>query len=124
MKENYNFTYKISQINIESGTFEVTYIPEDINLSQVTYNVLFRPIDYNFIVDSKSESIYKSQDEVPFDLHIENSLKPYIPIQLWKNQYFILNNIENINGSTGETKIDSTQYNLYYSDRLIILNSK
>ena len=88
--ENYNFSYAVTQINLENGTFEVEYLPEDINLSPVRLNLYLLPKYYKEIVDANNELVYASQEEVPFEVHFENTIDRHKPLGQWRNQYLMM----------------------------------
>lgn len=105
--ENYNFSYSVTQINLETGTFEVEYDPEDINLSPIKLNLGLLPKYYKEIVDANNEPIYSSQEEVPFEVHFQNTIDLCKPIGQWRNQYLMFNNIDKIENANGSFIFDT-----------------
>lgn len=105
--ENYNYTYKVNQINMENATFEVEYMPEDSNLSPVRYNLSLIPKYYKEIVDANNNLIYASQDEVPFSIHMENTIDGCKPFNVWRNQYMMIKNIDSIHKANGSFTYDT-----------------
>jgi len=107
--ENYNFSYAVTQINLENGTFEVEYLPEDINLSPVRLNLYLLPKYYKEIVDANNELVYASQEEVPFEIHFENTIDRHKPLGQWRNQYLMMENIDKIENANGSFVVDTTK---------------
>ena len=107
--ENYNFSYNVTQINLENGTFEVEYVPEDINLSPVRLNMYLLPKYYKEIVDANNDPIFASQEEVPFEMHVEHTIDRHKPMAQWRNQYLMLNNIDKIENANGSFVVDTTK---------------
>ena len=107
--ENYNFSYNVTQINLENGTFEVEYVPEDINLSPVRLNMYLIPKYYKEIVDANNDPIFASQEEVPFEMHVEHTIDRHKPMAQWRNQYLMLNNIDKIENANGSFVVDTTK---------------
>lgn len=109
IEENYNFSYKIANINIEMGTFEITYIPESEFLSPITLNqyLLLRP--YTELVDDTGALLYQSQDDVPFSVHLENTIQVTKPLMQWHRQYLMLNNIEELSNAAGDITVNKTE---------------
>lgn len=99
--ENYNFKYTIKNVNIEQGTFEVLFTPESFDLTPITLNTYLLPLSYLDIRDENNELIHSSQDEVPFSVHVENTVHAIKPIQQWKKQYMMQQNLSELVGKEG-----------------------
>lgn len=104
--ENYNYTYTIKNINIEQGTLEINYTPEDAVLSPITLNSFLHMVSYLDIRNEVDELIYSSQDEVPFNVHLENTVKVTAPLLQWKKQYTLIENSTDLVGSQGSITLD------------------
>ena len=118
--ENYNFSYNVTQINLENGTFEVEYVPEDINLSPVRLNMYLIPKYYKEIVDANNDPIFASQEEVPFEMHVEHTIDRHKPMAQWRNQYMMLNNIDKIENANGSFVVDTTKDLVIYPTGYIV----
>ena len=90
--ENFNYTYTIKNISIEQGTLEITFTPEDNVLSPVTLNAMLQMVSYLDIRNGNNELVYPSQDDVPFNVHLENTVKTTAPTLQWKKQYTLIEN--------------------------------
>ena len=96
ISENYNYTYNVLNVNIEQGTFEVRFTPESENLSPVVLNTYLLPVSYMDIRTANNELVYATQDDVPFDVHLENTIKSIAPLGQWKKQYILQENIDQL----------------------------
>lgn len=119
-QENYNFTYKVTQLNLENGTFEVEYVPESLDLTPVRLNLYLMPKYYKEIVDANNELIYASQEEVPFELHMENTIDNCKPLGQWRNQYMMMSNIDKIENANGSFVVDTTKNLVIYPTGFIV----
>jgi hypothetical protein len=91
----FTFTYKIKTISIEQGHFLVEYIPDDESLSPISLNVSIVEKDYMTIMDETTKDLaFNSQQAVPFSYHLEHTINYYSPQNIWKNQKYLLDNIE------------------------------
>lgn len=109
---NFNYTYKITQVSIEVGTVEILYTPDSADLIPIRLNCNFKPKSYLDIRDEDNKLIYTSQDQVPFNLHIENTAKSCAPIREWYHQSLLLNNSNNLIGTTNNIEVPLSDYNV------------
>jgi len=92
---SYTYTYRIKSISIETGTFSVEYMPDDTDLMPVFLNLSIIEKDYTSILDSNTnEPLFQNQQSVPFSYHLDHTIAYYAPIGLWKNQKYMIDNIE------------------------------
>ena len=106
--ENYNYKYTIQQVNIEQGTILVNFVPEDANLSPVSLNSYLIPVSYMDIRDANNELVYATQDEVPFQVHLDNTVNNIAPLKQWKTQYILLENSTGLSGYQNNVSIDAS----------------
>lgn len=77
----FEFTYELISADIDTGTFEIKYIPIEPHLSMVSYNL---------------NIILSDVEGATFDDHLENTVNIQSPQTFWKNQKFIFDNAEAI----------------------------
>ena len=119
-EENYNYSYNVTQINLENGTFEVEYVPESLDLTPVRINLYLMPKYFGEILDANNQPIYSTQEEVPFEMHIENTIDRCKPINQWRNQFLMLNNIDKIESASGSFKVDHANNAVIYPTGFIV----
>jgi len=105
--ENYNYTAKVSSVNIEQGTVAISFMPENMNLTPVTLNTYMLPLSYYDIRDANNCLIYQTQDDVPFSVHIENTVRCTAPLQQWKKQHMLQTNINELVAYSNTVVIDA-----------------
>jgi len=120
IEENYNYSYNVTQINVENGTFEVEYLPESLDLTPIKMNLYLMPKYFREIVDANNELVYASQEEVPFELHLENTIDSYKPMNQWRNQYMMVKNIDKLQDSNGSFTVDTTKNLVVYPSGFIV----
>ena len=89
------------------GIIEVEYTPEDENLTQLRASISFIPRHYEEIVDANNNLIYSTQEEVPFSVHLENSVYLARPFVFWRNQYLLIKNIDELHKANGYFEHDT-----------------
>lgn len=87
------YTFTIKSINISEGTFVIEYTPDDSLLMPVSYNTFLYEKNYQTIRDENNNLIYNSQDEVPFSVHLDHTVKSAAPIDLWRRHKLLLDNV-------------------------------
>lgn len=99
--ENYNYTYEVYAVDIETGTFQVEYVPESTDIAPLRINIGINFRDFQTILDADGNTIYNSQEEVPFSEHLLHSVKTMAPMRVWKTQFTMLNNLDQLQNATG-----------------------
>lgn len=95
---NYNFTYKIESIDIERCSVVVTYTPEDVDLLPYTLNVGIGMLSIgHFVHEANNELIYQSDADIPFQERIKKSITIVAPVEMWKVQKGMVQEITFLN---------------------------
>jgi len=102
---NLNYTYTVKSINIEQGTMVIDYVPEDLELSPMSLNAMLYEKNYFDIRDENNQLIYQNQNDVPFSVHIDHTIKSCAPINVWRKQKFLLDNYNDVHNMTGSVNL-------------------
>lgn len=94
MASEITYTYEIASIDILQGTMAVNYIPDNLELSPLKFNMRIIELPYTHFKNDIGEVIYASQSDVPFDVIIDRIIKDHAPIDTWKSQNFMMNNLD------------------------------
>lgn len=93
-----SFTYTIDSIDIERCSVVVTYLSDNANLVPYILNVQIRPYDINhFRHAANNELIYSTYDDIPFHAKVTKSIEYGAPVEMWKIQKEMVENIEYLN---------------------------
>ena len=94
MNDNFDFSYRITTVNIEQGTVEIEYIPDDLDLSPYKVNQFLLPRYPHEILDGNGQQIYSTMEEIPIEQHILNTIKVTAPLVTWRKQRILLENYD------------------------------
>lgn len=95
------FTYEVVSIDIESGTFEVTFTPGDDNLTPITLNTFIQFISEVNVLDEDGNQVYDTFEEVPFAEHLKYTIDSIAPHAQWFRQSTLVANSADLLGATG-----------------------
>jgi hypothetical protein len=107
MIETFDFTYKITTVDIMHGTLEIQFTPDDDDLSPIMLNqpLLIKP--YFEILDAEGKEIYTSQDQVPIEEHLKYSVIMGAPFTQWRRQQLMIDNFNSLVEATGHIQANT-----------------
>lgn len=107
MIDNFDFTYKITTVDILHGTLEIQFTPDSDELSPVMLNQPLLSKSFYDIKDEDGNLIYSSQDEVPIEEHLEYSVIMCAPFTQWRRQQLMLDNYNVLVDATGHIQANT-----------------
>ena len=115
IEEIYNFTYTIENVNIEIGTFVINYIPESEYLTPISLNTYLVEKELSETFGEDGTSPYASQEDIPFEEHVRNTVDRVAPISQWRNQYRFQNNLDTLLSANGRMEMNYSYTPLSYA---------
>lgn len=88
--EGVSFNYEVLSFDIEASTMVVQFTPTDADMIVSTFNCRFYRDMTDSYLDANGNLVEVTKT---FTEHLENAIKNQAPIEIWKSQKIMVNNI-------------------------------
>ena len=101
MSKHYNYTYEIKGVDVQTGHLIIKWTPEDANLSPFELNTRLVYKQPSQILDANNNPVYATIEDIPFDVHLDYTVRTVAPHHEWHLQELLVNNVSGLVGTSG-----------------------